>query len=108
MKGPLPATANRWKPGARDPERTRERILAAALGEFSTKGFAGARVAVIARRARINKRMLYHYFGDKAGLFREVLRRKMTQRAAWAASAPDDPAQNLPYLFERAPQDPER
>src|SRR5207249_11770547 len=106
MKGPA-STPIQLRPGPRDPERTRERILAAALGEFSTKGFAGARVAVIARRARINKRMLYHSFGDKAGLFREVLRRKMTQRAAWAASAPDDPAQSLPYWFERALQDPE-
>ncbi len=104
MKGPA-AAVNPWKRGARDPERTRERILSAALGEFSAKGFAGARVDAIARRARINKRMLYHYFGDKSGLFREVLRRKMAQRAAWAASSPDDPAESLPYWFERALED---
>jgi len=101
MKGPA-ATINHWKPSARDPQRTRERILSAALGAFSAKGFAGARVDVIARRARVNKRMLYHYFGDKSELFREVLRRKMAQRAAWAASSPDDPAESLPYWFERA------
>jgi TetR/AcrR family transcriptional regulator len=63
----------------RDPERTQRRILAAAEKEFSAKGFAGARVDAIARRARVNKRMLYHYFGKKEGLFREILRRKMTQ-----------------------------
>src|SRR5256885_11222062 len=45
--------------------------------EFAGGGFAGARVDVIARRARINKRMLYHYFGNKEKLFREVLRRKI-------------------------------
>ena len=61
-----------------------QRILEAALQEFAAKGFAGARVDVIARRARINKRMLYHYFGDKEGLFREVLRRKIADRSAWA------------------------
>jgi hypothetical protein len=44
----------------RNPARTRERILAAALAEFAAKGFAGARVDLIARRARANKRMLYH------------------------------------------------
>src|SRR5438093_8800420 len=93
------------QPPTRDPQRTRERILAAALKEFSAKGFAGARVDVIARRAAINKRMLYHYFGDKAGLFREVLRRKMADRAAWAASSPDDPAESLPYWFELALRD---
>jgi TetR/AcrR family transcriptional regulator len=64
---------------ARDPERTQRRILAAAEKEFSAKGFAGARVDAIARRARVNKRMLYHYFGNKEGLFREILRRKMTR-----------------------------
>ncbi len=42
----------------RNPERTRERILSAALKEFATQGFAGARVDMIARRAAINKRML--------------------------------------------------
>lgn len=61
----------------RDPERTQARILAAAEKEFAAKGFAGARVDAIARRARINKRMLYHYFGNKQELYREILRRKL-------------------------------
>lgn len=65
---------------ARDPERTRRRILDAALKEFAIRGFAGARVNAIARRAKANKRMLYHYFGDKEGLFRAVLRDKMGER----------------------------
>ena len=86
----------------RNPERTRARILSAALEEFAANGFAGARVDAIARRAAINKRMLYHYFGDKEGLFREVLRRKMEQRALWLASAPEDPMESLPYWFRLA------
>src|SRR6266850_7058753 len=91
--------------GLRDPERTRERILAAALREFAAKGFAGARVDVIARRARINKRMLYHYFGDKEGLFREVLRRKIAERSAWLANAPEEPVERLPFWFQLACRD---
>lgn len=91
----------------RNPQHSQERILEAALREFADKGFAGARVDAIARRARINKRMLYHYFGDKEGLFREVLRRKMEQRAAWLASAPENPMESLPYWFELACRDPE-
>lgn len=59
----------------RDPDRTRERILEAALNEFSDKGLEGARVDEIARRAKSNKRMLYHYFGNKDELFRAVLER---------------------------------
>ena len=75
---------------ARNPKRSRERILAAALKEFAAKGFAGARVDFIARRAAINKRMLYHYFGNKEHLFREVLRLKMAERQAWADTLSGD------------------
>ena len=57
----------------RDPERTRAAILAAATQEFTAKGLTGARVDAIARRARVNKRMIYHYFGDKNGLYLAVL-----------------------------------
>ena len=58
---------------ARDPEATRKRILAAAKSEFARRGLGGARVDDIADRARINKRMLYHYFGNKEELFRRTL-----------------------------------
>src|ERR1051326_5358454 len=92
---------------ARNPRQTQARILEAALREFAREGFAGARVDRIARRARINKRMLYHYFGDKEDLFREVLRRKIAERAAWIASAPEDPVERLPYWCELACRDPE-
>lgn len=57
----------------RSPERTRERILGSALAEFSDKGYGGARVDEIARRSGANKRMLYHYFGNKDDLFLAVL-----------------------------------
>ncbi|MCR9077438.1 MAG: TetR/AcrR family transcriptional regulator, partial [bacterium] len=57
----------------RDPDASRERILAAATTEFAAKGFGDARVDEIARRAGINKRMLYHYFGNKDELFGAVL-----------------------------------
>lgn len=59
----------------RNPERVRARILAAAVAEFSDKGLMGARVDEIARRADVNKRMLYHYFGDKEALFLASLER---------------------------------
>jgi AcrR family transcriptional regulator len=57
----------------RDPERTRGAILAAATREFTSNGLTGARVDAIAQRARVNKRMIYHYFGDKDGLYLAVL-----------------------------------
>jgi len=91
----------------RNPERTRARILSAALKEFAANGFAGARVDAIARRAAINKRMLYHYFGDKVGLFRAVLRRKIAERQAWAETLTGDPAESLAFWFEAACKDPD-
>lgn len=57
----------------RDPERTRQRILAAAIEEFAERGSSGARVDSIARRAEINERMLYYYFGNKDQLYLAVL-----------------------------------
>ena len=60
-------------PKTRDPDATRKRILAAAKVEFSRKGLGGARVDDIAVRAKANKRMMYHYFGNKEELFRLTL-----------------------------------
>lgn len=59
----------------RHPERTRTAILDAATAEFSARGLGGARVDSIARAAGVNKRMLYHYFGNKEALFLAVLER---------------------------------
>jgi TetR/AcrR family transcriptional regulator len=59
-----------------------ERLLAAAAVEFSARGFAGARVDRIARRARANKAMLYYHFGSKQGLYRALLRDTFTAAAA--------------------------
>src|SRR5258708_18804755 len=83
----------------RNLERTREKILAAALAEFSARGFAGARVDMIARRARVNKRMLYYCFGAKQYLYREILRRKIAERSEWLESTTDDFACVLAHLY---------
>lgn len=52
-----------------------DRILAAAALEFAERGFGGARVDRIARRARVNKAMLYYHFHSKQELYRALLRR---------------------------------
>lgn len=57
----------------RNSEKSRERILRAATGEFARRGLGGARVDRIAARAGANKRMLYYYFGSKDDLFLAVL-----------------------------------
>jgi AcrR family transcriptional regulator len=65
-------------PRQRDPERTRRAILDAATEEFVSHGFAGASVNEIAARAKVNKRMLYHYYGKKDDLYLAVLERSYT------------------------------
>lgn len=100
----VPNRKKKQAPAAtRDPARTRERILAAALDEFASRGFAGARVDAIARRARINKRMLYHYFRDKSGLFRAVIRHMISTRVASleAQSPGNDFVSTMPLWFKQ-------
>jgi TetR/AcrR family transcriptional regulator len=78
---PVNSHYGRSLPGSRrrQPDATRRRILAAATSEFAGKGLAGARVDEIAARARVSKRMLYHYFGDKEALWLAVLEQAYLQ-----------------------------
>lgn len=57
----------------RDAVATRARILKAAEKEFAKKGLKGTRIDAIAKRARCNKALIYHYFGSKEELFSAVL-----------------------------------
>lgn len=57
----------------RDPERTEADILKAAVREFAQHGYHGARVVRIAKAAKCNPRMIYHYFGGKEPLYLAVL-----------------------------------
>jgi TetR/AcrR family transcriptional regulator len=59
----------------RDPARTRELILDAALVEFGDHGYAGARTGAIASRAGVNQQLISYYFGGKAGLYEAVRQR---------------------------------
>ena len=51
---------------------TEERILAAALDVFASKGQDGARMQEIADAAGINKALLHYYFRNKAQLYEQV------------------------------------
>lgn len=57
----------------RDPERTRRTILDAAKSEFCQHGLKGARIERITKKSGSNPRMIYHYFGNKEGLYLAVL-----------------------------------
>ncbi len=56
----------------------RETILAAALDEFSARGFEATRLDDVARRAGVAKGTIYLYFRDKETLFQELVRAMLT------------------------------
>jgi TetR/AcrR family transcriptional regulator len=74
----------------RDLNRTRERIMAAAQKEFAANGFAGARTDAIACRAHVNERMIFYCFDSKEGLYRAVLQKNLSAKAALLESTPDE------------------
>jgi len=65
----------------KEKEGSRQRILDGATEEFAGAGFAGARIDRIARRTKLNVRMIYYHFGSKKGLYRAVLQ-DIYERAA--------------------------
>lgn len=50
-----------------------EKIMKAALREFAEYGFEGARVDRIAKKAKINKAMIYYHFKGKEALYEKIL-----------------------------------
>ena len=67
------------KRGTRNPEASRAAILQAALNEFSSAGYDGARIDRIALEAGVSKPLLYDYFGDKEELYAAALREAYVQ-----------------------------
>jgi TetR/AcrR family transcriptional regulator len=64
-----PHAARRPRNGA----ATAAAILSAAHAEFGAHGYGGGRIDRIATRARVNKRLIYHHYGSKDGLYLAVL-----------------------------------
>lgn len=70
-----PRRSPRAEERKRDPERTREKILDAAVVEFGEHGYAGARIGAIASRAGVNQQLISYYFDGKEGLYRALMAR---------------------------------
>lgn len=62
-------------------ERTIESIHAAAIAEFSEKGFQGATTQAIAQRAGMKKTQLHYYIAGKEELYEELLQKVLS---VWA------------------------
>ena len=54
-------------------EATKRNIIEVATREFAEFGLSGARIDEIAAKTNSSKRMIYYYFGDKEGLYLQVL-----------------------------------
>lgn len=57
-----------------DAQSTREAILSAAETLFAERGFDGTSMDAIASQAGYNKSLLFQYFGDKLGLYSQILK----------------------------------
>jgi TetR/AcrR family transcriptional regulator len=82
---------------------TRRRILTAAADEFGARGFAATTMDRIARRARVNKAMIYYYFPNKRALYTAIVREHFTpivEKLAAITAQPAPPDQQLDRLIE--------
>lgn len=57
----------------RNAETAKADLVASARKEFADNGFALAGIEAIAEPTGLNKKMIYHYFGSKEGLYIAVL-----------------------------------
>ncbi|TDU83397.1 TetR family transcriptional regulator [Kribbella voronezhensis] len=89
-------------------EATKERILEAAMAEFSAYGVAGARVDRIAKTAGCNKNLIYVYFENKETLFTTVLDNHLSRVYSGAVlPTPDDLPAQAGRVFDFAMQNPD-
>jgi TetR/AcrR family transcriptional regulator len=83
----IPSTAD-LAPSEKD-ERTRHRLLRAAVGIFDRKGYTAASVREIAEAAGVAKPALYYHFGSKEGLLLAILEAALSELTAAMSRAVD-------------------
>ena len=88
----------------RDSKATKEKILKAAVKEFTENGYDGTTISMIARRASVSKQLLSHHFTTKEDLFREVHDLRF-RKAATPEIALTEPADLIAERFRTRAQD---
>ena len=91
----------------KEDRETRERLLTAAEAMFAERGFKRVTVREICRAARANIAAVNYHFGDKLGLYRDVLQtatesmRTLTDeaRGAGAGQPPDEKLRRYLRIF---------
>jgi len=91
-----------------------ERLLAAGTAEFVRHGFQGASISAIVKEADCNVRMVYHYFGNKLGLYRACIERVYShlrdaeaKASFWTAPPAEAIAELVRFTFDYMLERPE-
>jgi AcrR family transcriptional regulator len=80
----------------------RESLLSTAVGMFSEKGYSGTSIRDIAKVHGVSLSNIYYHFGNKDGLWREILKRSvlmLPERLRTAAAAAETPKARLEALI---------
>jgi AcrR family transcriptional regulator len=72
------------------PQKTRGAILDAARQEFVSRGYATTTIRSVARAAKVDPALVYHYFNDKPQLFAATLDLPFDPRAVGETAMPGD------------------
>ncbi|MCQ6551897.1 TetR/AcrR family transcriptional regulator [Streptomyces sp. C10-9-1] len=95
---PRQGDSRRGRPRQGEADARRAAVLEAAFAELVQHGYAGTTMLGIARRAGASKETLYHWFGNKRGLFAAMIRRQSELANAQMAAALErrsDPRETL-------------
>lgn len=83
-------------------ERTRERVLRAALKLFPSKGVHNVSIEAVAAAAGVSRGIVYHHFGSKRGLI-DAMNMNLMQKAGlehvWQAAQHPDAVTGLRDFF---------
>jgi TetR/AcrR family transcriptional regulator len=85
----------------RNSDRTQKKILDAAAHVFAERGFAGAKLTDIAKRAKVSKQLILHHFSNKEGLFQQVLDLKFRAALEISELPPENPTDLIAERFRR-------
>lgn len=88
-------------------KNSKEKILDAALNEFASHGFGGARMDRIARTAGVNKAMIFYYYSSKQNLYHTIIKEAIgelipkVQQSIVRSTSPEQFLETLPEVYIR-------
>ena len=72
---------------SRKPSNRRTTLLSAAVTEIARTGTRGLRIDEVAKRAEVSPALIYHHFGDRAGLLQAALEYIADQAEGYTSAA---------------------